>query len=247
MRLAIKETVARFDAVLQVVSDPRMRSQTAWHIIRNASCPALAFTHASHNHTLHGKHSWSSTGKSLKPSLSLTRCPPGLDKNADRKLLLASLGIASSADISPIAYLSCLLSCISTLPPLNHDTTTHEALEAAHKHIVITSKLDVSSRIPLSFSSAVRQFRKGDAKTHQLQRFVTSKLKSRARDILSKRTDSMAKYMRAILNSTDSKHANLVFRLLPTDRALTMSPEDWDQLLRARLAYPPNDNNDGGG
>ena len=242
MRLAIKETVARFDAVLQVVSDPRMRSQTAWHIIRQCVVSSVGF-YARITQPHIAREAFLEFDRKVIEAISVSHSlPPGLDKNADRKLLLASLGIASSADISPIAYLSCLLSCISTLPPLNHDTTTHEALEAAHKHIVITSKLDVSSRIPLSFSSAVRQFRQGDAKTHQLQRFITSKLKSRARDILSKRTDSMAKYMRAILNSTDSKHANLVFRLLPTDRALTMSPEDWDQLLRARLAYPPNDN-----
>ena len=49
--------------------------------------------------------------------------------------------------------------------------------------------------------------------------------------------------MQAILHSTDTKHANLVFRLLPTDDDLTMKSEDWDQLVRARLAYPPpNDN-----
>ena len=48
--------------------------------------------------------------------------------------------------------------------------------------------------------------------------------------------------MRAILNSTDSKHANLVFRILPTDNSLSLKSNDWDQLIRARLAYPPNDN-----
>ena len=48
--------------------------------------------------------------------------------------------------------------------------------------------------------------------------------------------------MQAILHSTDTKHANLVFRLLPTDNELTMRSDDWDQLVRARLAYPPNDN-----
>ena len=48
--------------------------------------------------------------------------------------------------------------------------------------------------------------------------------------------------MQAILHSTDTKHANLIFRLLPTDSDLTMRSDDWDQLIRARLAYPPNDN-----
>jgi hypothetical protein len=52
----------------------------------------------------------------------------------------------------------------------------------------------------------------------------------------------MATHMRAILNSTDHKHANLIFRILPTEPELSMSSNDWDQLLRARLAYPPDDN-----
>jgi hypothetical protein len=52
----------------------------------------------------------------------------------------------------------------------------------------------------------------------------------------------MGMHMQAILHSTDTKHANLVFRLLPTDSDLTMRSDDWDQLVRARLAYPPNDN-----
>ena len=52
----------------------------------------------------------------------------------------------------------------------------------------------------------------------------------------------MAKHIQAILNSTDTKHANLIFRLLPTDPDLVMKSHDWDQLLRARLALPPDDN-----
>jgi len=242
MRHAIQETVARFDAVLKAVSDPQMRSQTAWHIIRQCVVSSVGF-YARITQPHIAREVFLEFDRKVIQALSVSHSlPPGLDKDEDRKLLLASLGIASSADISPIAYMSCLLTCLSSMPLINHDTRTYDALEAAHKHVVITCKLDVSSRIPLSLSTAVRQFRKGDAKTHQLQRFVTSKLKARARQVLSQRTDTMGKYMRAILHSTDSKHANLVFRLLPTDHTLTMSPEDWDQLLRARLAYPPDDN-----
>jgi len=52
----------------------------------------------------------------------------------------------------------------------------------------------------------------------------------------------MATHMKAILNRTDHKHANLIFRLLPTAPELSMPSNDWDQLLRARLALPPTDN-----
>lgn len=76
----------------------------------------------------------------------------------------------------------------------------------------------------------------------QLQRFVTSRLKVDARKSVRLRTDAMGVHMQAILHSTDTKHANLIFRLLPTDDDLTMRSDDWDQLIRARLAYPPNDN-----
>jgi hypothetical protein len=102
--------------------------------------------------------------------------------------------------------------------------------------------MDVSSRIPLSLSTTIRQFRHSDANTHQLQRFVTSKLKSAARASVRERSDTMATHMKAILNSTDHKHANLIFRILPTEPELSMTSNDWDQLLRARLAYPPDDN-----
>ena len=102
--------------------------------------------------------------------------------------------------------------------------------------------LDVSSRIPLSLNDTVRQFRAADANSVQLQRFVTSKLKVDARTRTQGRTDGMGVHMQAILHSTDTKHANLIFRLLPTDNELTMQSDDWDQLVRARFAYPPNDN-----
>ena len=169
--------------------------------------------------------------------------PPGLGTDDDRKLLLAALGIAPSVTISPVAYLSCLLSCLPHLPTLSDAHSTYVALAAAHFEVASpSSTLDVSSRIPLSLSATVRQFRVADANSAQLQRFVTSKVKADARVRTQRRTDGMGIHMQAILNSTDTKHANLVFRLLPTDNELTMRSDDWDQLVRARLAYPPNDN-----
>ena len=113
----------------------------------------------------------------------------------DRKLLLASLGIAASADISPIAYLSCVLSSLVSLPDLSPESSTYKALDAAHQHVVCAKKLDVSSRIPLSLSTSIRQFRQADANTHQLQRFVTSKLKSAARASVHERSDTIAIHM----------------------------------------------------
>lgn len=150
--------------------------------------------------------------KAISVSHSL---PPGLHVGEDRKLLLASLGIAKSAEISPIAYMSCLLSSLVSLPELSPDSSTYKALRDAHGYVVSTSKLDVSSRIPPSLGTAI-QVCQPEANTHQLQRFVTSKLKSAARASLLPRTDSMAMHMKAILNSINHKHANLIFRLLPT-------------------------------
>ena len=139
--------------------------------------------------------------------------------------------------------MSCLLSCLPHLPTLSDAHSTYVALAAAHREVASpTSPLDVSSRIPLSLSATVRQFRVADANSAQLQRFVTSKLKVDARARTQRRADTMGIHMQAILHSTDTKHANLIFRLLPTDNELTMRSDDWDQLVRARLAYPPNDN-----
>ena len=43
MRLAVQEAVSSFDAALKVVSDERMRSQVAWHIIRQCVVNGVGF------------------------------------------------------------------------------------------------------------------------------------------------------------------------------------------------------------
>jgi hypothetical protein len=243
MRAAIHESVSRFDKVLEAVSNPLMPSQIGWHIIRQCVVSGVGFfARITQPHI--GRDTFEEFDKKVIKAISDTHSlPPGLDADADRKLLLAALGIASSVAISPVAYLSCLLSCLPTLPHIPDTTSTYAALSAAHRDVASAhSNLDVSSRIPLSLSATVRQFRQPDANATQLQRFVTSKLKQQARTSVQRRADPMAKHMQAILHSTDTKHANLIFRLLPTDNALTMRSDDWDQLVRARLAYPPHDN-----
>jgi hypothetical protein len=242
MRLAVQDAVSSFDPALKAVSDERMRSQVAWHIIRQCVVNGVGF-YARITQPHIGQPVFEDFDRKVIKAITVAHSlPPGLHADDGRKLLLASLGIAASADISPIAYLSSVLSSLASLPELSSDSSTHKALEAAHQHVVSDKKLDVSSRIPLSFSTATRQFRQPDVNTHQLQRFVTSKLKSAAREAVNARTDASATYLKAILNSTDHKHANLIFRLLPTEPELSMPSNDWDQLLRARLAYPPDDN-----
>ena len=89
MRLAIKETVARFDAVLQVVSDPRMRSQTAWHIIRQCVVSSVGF-YARITQPHIAREAFLEFDRKVIEAISVSHSlPPGLDKNADRKLLLA--------------------------------------------------------------------------------------------------------------------------------------------------------------
>jgi hypothetical protein len=235
--------VSRFDKVLEAVLNSLMPSQIAWHIIRQCVVSGVGFfARITQPHI--GRDTFAEFDRKVIQAIAATHSlPPGLDTDDDRKLLLAALGIASSVTISPVAYLSCLLSCLSTLPPIPDTSSTYAALHAAHRDIAsASSNLDVSSRIPLSLSATVRQFRAPDANTTQLQRFVTSKLKAEARAHVRSRDDAMGKHMQAILHSTDTKHANLIFRLLPTDNELTMRSDDWDQLVRARLAYPPNDN-----
>ena len=43
MRNAIRESVSRFDKVLEAVSDPQMPSQIAWHIIRQCVVSGVGF------------------------------------------------------------------------------------------------------------------------------------------------------------------------------------------------------------
>ena len=43
MRDAIRESVSRFDKVLEAVSDPLMPSQIAWHIIRQCVVSGVGF------------------------------------------------------------------------------------------------------------------------------------------------------------------------------------------------------------
>ena len=243
MRDAIRESVSRFDKVLEAVSDPLMPSQIAWHIIRQCVVSGVGFfARITQPHI--GRDTFEDFDRKVIKAITDTHSlPPGLGTDDDRKLLLAALGIAPSVTISPVAYLSCLLSCLPHLPTRSDAHSTYVALAAAHREVASpSSPLDVSSRIPLSLSSTVRQFRIADANSAQLQRFVTSKVKADARVRTQRRTDGMGLHMQAILHSTDIKHANLVFRLLPTDNELTMRSDDWDQLVRARLAYPPNDN-----
>ncbi len=243
MRDAIRASVSRFDNVLKAVSDPLMPSQIAWHIIRQCVVSGVGFFTRITQPAI-GRDTFEDFDRKVVKAISETHSlPPGLDSDVDRKLLLAALGIAPSVRISPVAYLSCLLSCLPHLPTLSERHSSYVALAAAHQEVASpSSRLDVSSRIPLTLSASVRQFRSDDANSSQLQRFVTSKLKADARSQTYRRSDAMGLHMQAILHSTDTKHANLVFRLLPTDNELTMRSDDWDQLVRARLAYPPNDN-----
>ena len=238
MRDAINESVSRFDKVLEAVSDPQMPSQIAWHIIRQCVVSGVGFFARITQPDI-GRNTFVDVDRKVIKAITDTHSlPPGLGDDHDRKF-----GIAPSVKISPVAYLSCLLLCLPFLPTLSDEHSTYLALAAAHRQVASrSSPLDVSSRIPLSLNDTVRQFRAADANSVQLQRFVTSKLKVDARKSVHLRTDGMGVHMQAILHSTDAKHANLIFRLLPTDSDLTMRSDDWDQLIRARLAYPPNDN-----
>ena len=130
-------------------------------------------------------------------------------------LILASFG-------TRFEHIQSIESCTCSLPLQKQTWTYHQ-------------------KSPLSFNDTVRQFSNSDDNTQQLQRFITSKLKVSTRVDMKKSTTEMAKHCRARLNSTDSKHSNLIFRLLPTSPDLTLDPDDWDQ-FRARLAYPPDDN-----
>ena len=178
MRDAIRESVSRFDKVLEAVSDPLMPSQIAWHIIRQCVVSGVGFfARITQPHI--GRDTFEDFDRKVIKAITDTHSlPPGLGGDDDRKLLLAALGIAPSVTISPVAYLSCLLSCLPHLPTLSDAHSTYVALAAAHREVASrSSPLDVSSRIPLSLSNTVRQFRVADANSAQLQRFVTSKLK----------------------------------------------------------------------
>ena len=243
MRDTIAKTVSSLEHLLELVSDTRMPSQIAWHIIRQCVVSRVGF-HARVTQPAIARDAFKQFDRNLIKTISESHSlPPGLDTDQDRKLLLASLGIAPSVRISPIAYMSCLLSCLPFLPHLDPSSSTYVALASAHHDLASpASILDVSSRIPLSLSATVRQYRNPDIVTSQLQRFVTSALKKSDRLNLSHRHDTMAKVLKTILHSTDSKHSNLLFRFLPTHPDLVLKSDDWDQLVRARLALPPSDN-----
>ena len=140
-----------------------MPSQIAWHIIQCVVSGVGFFTRITQPAI--GRDTFEDFDRKVIKAITETHSlPPGLDADDDRKLLLAALGIASSVSISPVAYLSCLLSCLPHLPTLSDGHSSYVALAAAHQEVASdSSPLDVSSRIPLSLSASVRQFRSDDA------------------------------------------------------------------------------------
>jgi len=148
MQIALQKAVSSFQDALKAVSDERMRSQVAWHIIRQCVVNGVGF-YARITQPQIGQRVFEEFDRKVIKAISVSHSlPPGLHVDEDRKLLLASLGIAESAEISPIAYTSCLLSSLVSLPELSPDSSTYKALRDAHGFVVSTSKLDVSSRIP---------------------------------------------------------------------------------------------------
>lgn len=82
---------------------------------------------------------------------------------------------------------------------------------------------------------------KKDKNVKGLQRKLHHTIKKKDRQNIDIRTDEMGQYMRAMLNSTSNRHANLIFRLLPTHTDLRLSSDNWNQLIRSRLLLPSSD------
>ena len=135
MRLAVQEAVSSFDAALKAVSDERMRSQVAWHIIRQCVVNGVGFYARITQPHIGAKVFEEFDRKVIKAITVSHSLPPGLHVDEDRMLLLASLGIAASADISPVAYLSCVLSSLASLPELSPVSSTYKSHEAAHHQV----------------------------------------------------------------------------------------------------------------
>ena len=132
------------ESVLQVVSDPRMRSQTAWHIIRQCVVSSVGF-YARITQPHIAREAFLEFDRKVIEAISVSHSlPPGLDKNADRKLLLASLGIASSADIFThrLPVLSSLLHLNpATTQSRHHHSRSPRSCSQAHCHHLQTGRI----------------------------------------------------------------------------------------------------------
>jgi hypothetical protein len=240
-----ERVVRRYDPALRLLRDRRMPSQAAFHLIRQCVVTGVGF-HSRVTAPQLTRNVLAAFDERVVSTLAAShRLPDSIITDADRTQLLAFIGIAPCTRVAPVAYLSCVLSCLSSLPSLVHAGALYKSLRTTHRTLTSVSSPchpTVSSHIPLSFSTTMHRYMKPETNLTALQSKLHHTIKQKDREQIDKRTDEMGRYMRAMLNSTSSKHANIIFRLLPTHPALRLTSDNWNQLARARLLLPSSDN-----
>ena len=92
----------------------------------------------------------------------------------------------------------------------------------------------LSSRIPSSFDEVVSKYSNPNSNAAKLQHFITHKAKSVLMENMN--NEDIAQELVVIAQCTQAKHANILFHVPPMHPKISLSSDDWNQMVRAHLA-----------
>ena len=240
MTKLLGEKVARYGQLLEIVSDPHMSSPIAFHIIRECVVGSLAF-YMRITPPECAMPCLQQFDEMVEQAIAKSHSLPQLEYT--QTMLLPLIGIPRAAVTATPAYFACVAACLPILPLLEPGGVTERHLRSTHDVLVSEFPAGaLSPRIPANFDAMIRKFTDADPskrETAKLQRFITQKIKSVFMSKLE--SEDFPQEIVTIAQCTRTKHANILFHVPPMHPSFSLSTDDWNQMLRARLALPPHD------
>jgi hypothetical protein len=240
MRQHLSKKVDQHKKLLDVISDPRMPSPISFHILRQSIVGSLSF----YMRIIPPECALPCLVEFdtlVENALVRSHSLPTLDQQ--QQMLLPLIGIPRASVTAVAAYFSCVAACLPILPPLIPDGLLYKHFYSTHQ--VLISEFPVaalSPRIPPSFDAMVSKFCDTDPTkrdSSKLQRFITQKVKSVF--IQKLETEQFPQHLITIAQCSSAKHANILFHVPPMHPNFSLSSDDWNQMMRARLGLPGHD------
>ena len=160
-----------------------------------------------------------------------------------QQLLLPLVGIPKASVSAVAAYFACVATCLPTLPSLGNDGMVERHFRNTHATLIAEfPDKTLSPRIPDDYTNMIKKYTNMDPKvseTSKLQRFIMQKVKSVFMSKLE--SGEFPQELVTVAQCSRAKHANILFHVPPMHPSFSLSTEDWNQMMRARLALPAHD------
>ena len=179
MQELLNDKVDKHGKLLEIISDPKMSSPIAFHIIRQCIVGSLAF-YMRITPPECAVQCLQRFDDMVEQAIIKTHSLPSLEPM--QQLLLPLVGIPKSSVTAVAAYFACVAACLPVLPILESNGVLERHFRTTHATL-ITEFPDgaLSPRIPTDFSNVIQKFSNIDptvSEASKLQRFIMQKIKS---------------------------------------------------------------------